>query len=294
MNTSQINCFLQAAKRLSFSGAASDLFLSPQAVSKQVISLENELNTRLFDRNGPKLRLTEIGVMYQRLFEGQERQFAFLREDVELHQKSLAMALRIGLSEWLDPYGEFGRGLQSFFAQKPATNFSLYHLSNNDLLESLLSGRVDCAFFSGAQKPDRRDMHCEVVAREDIHLFAPLDIGDGPFRFDCWGLPLLVTPAWSWIRTEYRVLCAREQLVANLTPSSIISMPNYQSLIAEMIFNRCTTLAGCRFSPYVDIDVLRGHPLGIVDDVVCLWPQANENPLLPELAEHLSGYFALN
>ncbi len=292
MNTNQINCFLESAKRSSFSAAAAALYLSPQAVSKQVIALETELNTRLFDRNGPKLRLTEIGVSYQRMFEGQQRQLAFLREDIQLHQKSLAMGLRLGLSEWLDPYGSFGDGLQSFFAHKATTNFSLYHLTNNDLLDALLDGRVDCAFFSGAQKPDRRDMNSAVVAQEDIHLFAPIDLGDGPFRVDCWGLPLLMTPAWSWIRTEYRVLCARERLVANLSPEKIVTLPNYQSLTAEMIFTRGVTLAGCRFSPYVNIPVLRGHPLGIVDDVVCLWSQTNENPLLPELAEHLSGYFA--
>lgn len=291
MNTNQIDCFLEAAKRLSFSAAATELFLSPQAVSKQVIALEKELNTRLFDRNGPKLRLTETGAMYQRLFENQFRQYNFLREDIQLHQKSLAMGLRVGMSEWLDPYGTFGEGLQSFFAAKPSTNFSLYHQTNNELLDALLSGRVDCAFFSGAQKPDRRDLECTVVATEDIHLFAPSDLGDGPFREDCWGLPLLMTLAWDWIRTEYRLLGARERLVANLNPPELVTLPNYQSLLAEMSHTRGVTLAGCRFSPYLSMEHLRGHNLGIVDEVVCLWHQTNENPLLPELAEHLSGYF---
>lgn len=292
MNTNQIDCFLEAAKRLSFSAAAEKLFLSPQAVSKQVIALEKELNTRLFDRNGPKLSLTETGHMYLRLFDGQARQFKFLQEDILLHQKSLAMGLRVGISEWLDPYGSFGDGLQDFFRTKPSTNFSLYHQTNNALLDGLLSGQVDCAFFSGAQKPDRRDMEAVVVATEEIHLFGPADLGSGPFRDDCWGLPLLMTLAWDWIRTEHRLLGARERLVANLNPPRLITLPNYQSLLMEMIHTRGVTLAGCRFSPYIGINTLRGHALGIIDDVVCLWLRTNENPLLPELAEHLSGYFA--
>ena len=97
MNTNQVDCFLAAARLTSFSAAAQEMFLSPQAVSKQIIALETELDTRLFDRNGPRLRLTDAGVMYQRLFEGQMRQYTFLLEDIRLHQKSLAMTLRIGV-----------------------------------------------------------------------------------------------------------------------------------------------------------------------------------------------------
>lgn len=291
MNTNQVDCFLAAAKRLSFSAAAAELYLSPQAVSKQVISLEKELNTRLFDRNGPKLSLTETGAMYRRLFEGQLRQYAFLLEDIRLHRKSLAMSLRIGVSEWLDPFGEFGEGFQSFFRLKKSTNFSLYQYTNNELLDALLSGQADCAFFSGAQQPDRRDLEATAVAEEDIMLFGPEDLGEGPMREDCWGLPLLMTLAWNWIRTEYRLLGVRERLVANLHPPEIVNLPNYQTLLSEMAQNRGVTLAGCRFSSFARMPGLVGYDVGIRDDVVCLWRKDNENPLLPELAEHLGEYY---
>ncbi len=291
MNSNQIDCFLEAAERLSFSAAAAALYLSPQAVSKQVIALETELDTRLFDRNGPRLSLTDSGAMYRRLFEGQARQYAFLQEDIRLHQISLTMSLRIGVSEWLDPFGPFGDGLTAFFETKKNTNFSLHCYSNNDLLERLLSGKMDCAFFSGAQQPDRRDLECRAVATEDILLFAPADLGNGPMREDCWGLPLLMTLAWNWIRTEYRLLGFRERLVANLHPPELVSMPNYQSLLTEMVHTRSVTLAGGRFTPFTQMRSLTGHPVGITDDVVCLWRRDNENPLLPELTDHLREYY---
>lgn len=292
MNTNQVDCFLEAASRLSFSAAAAALYLSPQAVSKQVIALEKELDTRLFDRNGPKLSLTETGAMYRRLFEGQARQYAFLLEDIRLHQKSLAMSLHIGVSEWLDPFGPFGRGFQSFFEEKKHTKFSLYHFTNNELMDGLLSGTLDCAFFSGAQQPDRRDLESVTVATEDIVLFGPADLGDGPMREDCFGLPLLMTLAWNWIRTEYRLLGFRERLVANLRPPELINLPNYQTLLTEMVHTRGVTLAGNRFTPFARMPGLTGHPVGITDDVVCLWRRDNENPLLPELAEHLKSFFS--
>ncbi len=291
MNTNQVDCFLKAAKRLSFSAAASELYLSPQAVSKQVIALEKELDVRLFDRNGPRLSLTEMGGMYYRLFEGQARQFAFLMEDIRLHQKSLAMRLKVGVSEWLDPFGAFGEGFKAFFGQKRRTNFSFYQFTNNELLDALLDGEVDCAFFSGAQQPDRRDLETAVVAREDILLYAPKDLGDGPMQEDCWGLPLLMTLAWNWIRTEYRLLGFRERLVARLSPPELINLPNYQTLLTEMVHTRGVTLAGGRFTPFVRMEGLVGHATDITDDVICLWKRTNENPLLPELATFLQTYY---
>ena len=291
MNTNQIDCFLTAAEFSSFSAAAAKLFLSPQAVSKQVIALEKELGARLFDRNGPRLRLTETGSLYRRMFEGQERQYTFLLEDIRLHRKSLAMSLRIGVSEWLDLFGVFGEGFQSFFREKPRTGFSLLCYPNSDLLQQLLDGGVDCAFFSGAQRPDRRDLECVSVATEDIVLFAPSDLGDGPAREDCFGLPLLMALAWNWIRTEYRLLGFRERLVANLRPPELVTLPNYPSLLAEMDHTRGVTLAGSRFTPFARMPGLVGHPVGITDDVVCLWRKDNENPLLPELADYLRGYY---
>lgn len=291
MNTNQVDCFLKAAEYSSFSAAAAELYLSPQAVSKQVIALEKELDTRLFDRNGPRLRLTETGAMYRRLFEGQVRQYAFLQEDIRLHRKSLAMSLKLGVSEWLDPFGAFGKGFESFFREKPLTNFTLQCRTNNDLLQALLDGSVDCAFFSGAQQPDRRDLECAVVATEAIVLFAPSDLGDGPMREDCFGLPLLMTLAWNWIRTEYRLLGFRERLVANLHPPELVNLPNYQSLLTEMVHSRGVTLAGARFTPFARMPGLTGHPVDITDDVVCLWRKDNENPLLPELAAFLQDYY---
>lgn len=292
MNTSQVDCFLEAAQRLSFSAAASALYLSPQAVSKQVIALEKELDTRLFDRNGPKLRLTETGAMYRRLFEGQARQYEFLLEDIRLHQKSLSMMLKIGVSEWLDPFGAFGGGFRAFFAEKKNTSFSLYHFTNNELLEGLTSGTIDCAFFSEAQQPERRDLQTAAVATEEIALFGPADLGGSPMWEDCFGLPLLMTLAWNWIRTEYRLLGFRERLVAKLSPPELVNLPNYQTLLSEMVHSRGVTLAGTRFTPFCRIPELRAHPVGIVDDVVCLWRRDNENPLLPELAEFLRDYYA--
>ena len=65
MEFSRVRGFLAVAKTGSFSEAAKSLFLTQSAISVQVKKLEAELNVRLFDRVGRKIRLTAAGEQFQ-------------------------------------------------------------------------------------------------------------------------------------------------------------------------------------------------------------------------------------
>lgn len=61
MDINALKAFLAVAETASFSVAAEQLHLTQPAVSKRVASLEEELNTRLFDRISRRISLTEAG-----------------------------------------------------------------------------------------------------------------------------------------------------------------------------------------------------------------------------------------
>ena len=61
MDTNALQAFLAVADSRSFSGAAEKLFLTQPAVSKRIAALEQELDSRLFDRLGKQVILTEAG-----------------------------------------------------------------------------------------------------------------------------------------------------------------------------------------------------------------------------------------
>ena len=48
MNSMQINCFLEAARSLNFTFAASTLYITQSTLSKNIIALEQELDVQLF------------------------------------------------------------------------------------------------------------------------------------------------------------------------------------------------------------------------------------------------------
>ena len=61
MDIAALNAFITVAEAGSFSLAAERLFLTQPAVSKRIAGLESELDTRLFDRIGRTVTLTESG-----------------------------------------------------------------------------------------------------------------------------------------------------------------------------------------------------------------------------------------
>lgn len=61
MEINNLNAFIQVAETGSFSDAANKLHITQPAVSKRIAALETQLNTRLIDRIGRKVELTQAG-----------------------------------------------------------------------------------------------------------------------------------------------------------------------------------------------------------------------------------------
>ncbi len=61
MDTHTLQAFVTVAESGSFSLAAEQLFITQSAVSKRIAQLEEQLNSRLFDRIGRHISLTEAG-----------------------------------------------------------------------------------------------------------------------------------------------------------------------------------------------------------------------------------------
>ncbi len=57
----RLQVFQAVARRLSFTKAAAELFITQPAVTKHIHELENQLKTKLFERSGAKISLTAAG-----------------------------------------------------------------------------------------------------------------------------------------------------------------------------------------------------------------------------------------
>jgi DNA-binding transcriptional LysR family regulator len=63
MSDFRLEVFYTVAKRLSFTKAAEELYITQPAVTKHIRELELQYNNKLFDRNGNKIQLTPAGAI---------------------------------------------------------------------------------------------------------------------------------------------------------------------------------------------------------------------------------------
>ena len=97
MNDLQIDYFLAAARNLSFSGAAQELYVSQPAVSRQVQTLEGELGCPLFVRMNKGISLTQNGEMFYHFFENYRMQLQDLKMRARLSLENKNRVIHLGI-----------------------------------------------------------------------------------------------------------------------------------------------------------------------------------------------------
>src|ERR1700756_2152971 len=104
MSDFRLQVFYTVAKRLSFTKAASELFITQPAVTKHIHELENQYRAKLFERNGNRIGLTEAGEL---LLHHAENIFELYR-DIEFDINALSRRkeglLRLGASTTVTQY----------------------------------------------------------------------------------------------------------------------------------------------------------------------------------------------
>ena len=61
MDINNLRAFIEVAENKSFSKSAESLKITQPAISKRIAALESELSSRLFDRGGRSVHITEAG-----------------------------------------------------------------------------------------------------------------------------------------------------------------------------------------------------------------------------------------
>lgn len=130
--------FESAARLLSFTKAAAELFVTQSAVSRQVQTLEDQLGTRLFERGHRQIRLTPAG---QSLYRATAEALRLLTDAVaELREhrgRSVTVSCTMGFASlWLIPR------LMDFRAEHPGIDIRI--AANNAILD-LARERIELA-----------------------------------------------------------------------------------------------------------------------------------------------------
>lgn len=145
MNTSQIKCFLAVAQTLNFTKAAEQLFISQPGLSRQIVSLERELNTLLFIRESRNVRLTPAGVVLVKELEGFNSRYEELVNKVQKVGQGYSGTLVLGMLEGYFVSEELIDKNLKFISENPNIDVVVKQGSYGDLRKWLQSGEIDIA-----------------------------------------------------------------------------------------------------------------------------------------------------
>ncbi len=150
----KLRAFCQTAKLGSMTRAAESLFASQPTISLQIHALEEEMETTLFERCGPKLTLTTEGSILYELCLPHVQGIDRLKETFDAHCGNLTSGeLNIAAGESTILY-ILPTPVRQFTDQYPAIKLRLSNETGRNGMELLRSDKVDFAVGSMLEVPD--------------------------------------------------------------------------------------------------------------------------------------------
>src|SRR3569833_3413073 len=152
MNTTQLRAFLGVAQTGSFSRAAEELHLTQPAVSKRVAQLEAELDTRLLDRIGRQVSLTEAG---RALLPRAQRILAEMednRHTKQNHTSTNTSPKQLGTSHHIGQH-HLPAVLRRYSTHHPAVELDLHFLASETACAAVSQGELELAVITMPMSP---------------------------------------------------------------------------------------------------------------------------------------------
>ncbi len=145
----RLKVFHTVAKRLNFTKAAGELYMTQPGVTKHIKELENQYKVSLFERSGnKKIKLTAPGEVLLRYTE----QFTKLHNDLEyeMHQQNnnYGGVLRLGASTTVSQY-VIAPILAGFYKSYPGIRIQLKTANTEEIEQSLLNAEIELGIVEG-------------------------------------------------------------------------------------------------------------------------------------------------
>lgn len=169
----QLRGFCSAAATGSISRAAEQLMLSQPSVSLQIQALERELEVSLFERRGPRIRLTPDGKVLHELAQTMVDDIDSLRETFAARRGGMAtgrLDVAAGGSTILYLLPDF---VSKFMSLYPGIKLKLHNVTGRDGLALLRDDEVELAVGSMVEEQD--DIDYQPMFEYDPMLITPLN-----------------------------------------------------------------------------------------------------------------------
>jgi len=172
LNLNQLRIFYYAAKNLSFTAAAGELYITQPAVTAQIKSFEEFCSLKLFKKRGRQVHLTEQGkLLYAyaaKIFDA-EKEIEHVIDDMrELKRGVLSLGTTKAYARYFMPLM-----ITTFHKNYPNIKIQLNEGSSLDMIHSLLDFKIEVAVI--AKTEDNPRVHFFPFSREEMVMILSPD-----------------------------------------------------------------------------------------------------------------------
>ena len=292
MTTEQMRFFLEAARLLNFTAAAENLYTTQPTLSRQIMSLEKELDVQLFVRRNNTVTLTSAGLDFYTGISKIYDEYIELTSRVQHIGKGISGVLRIGLMEDQLLNETLSQTIQCFQQMRSNVSIQISRMSINAIRQQLIEGTLDIGDVMQTRNVEFTQMTTILQREEQAHLAIQKElcppsltlIREGELRKILNSYPLFLPSNRNFGDTDdYRPIerWVTANNLADLHPrvqfvDNIRDLPLYiSSGLGVTMVNQTPSIS---VDPRVRLIPLATHP-PYIRIVVC--HPDNKNPLLP-------------
>jgi DNA-binding transcriptional LysR family regulator len=168
----RLKVFYTVSQKLSFTKAANELFITQPAVTKHINELEQQIQTRLFNRKGSTISLTPSGQILLRYAEQIFKLYASLENELAQITDIASGTLRIGASTTLSQY-VLPRILAMFKKTYPSIQIQFLNGNSEFIEQQVMADKLDIAIVEGISHHPQIDY--ETFVKDEIVLVARIN-----------------------------------------------------------------------------------------------------------------------
>ncbi len=172
MDDFRIKVFLTAARTLSFTRTAEQLFISQPAVSKHIGELESRYKVALFARHGSRLALTDAGRAMLSAAEQLDDDYRRLQYQMSLCAEQTEGELRLGASTTIAQY-LLPPILARFTSRFSGVRISLFSGNSDQIEQALEAHEIDLGLVESMHR--RQGLQYALLKADELVLIARTD-----------------------------------------------------------------------------------------------------------------------
>ncbi len=292
-NETKIKCFLSLAKTLNFTTTANLLFMSQQAVSKNISSLEDDFGFKLFIRSSHSVELTKEGESCNELISQISEKFNATVAEIRYNYNYASNAIKIGYQSYLD-FGSIPNRINNELQKDfPDLKIDVYRCTPSLLAERIMDHQLDLIFINGRFAPKLDDFRSIELAKTQLAVMISADnpmltedvtynaFLKEPFIVDCFE---------NESSSDFNKRVQQEVDAWGLSPSRIIWVPDRDTAYtyAEMGHG---IVIGTDMSRIARNRNLKSLPIGIHETLLAIWNKNEDNPMVEEYAKRLQNEY---